>query len=156
MVYVLDTSAILSGKFFGSNIATTPKILEEIKPKGHSWRLLEYMKSIGMKVIEPPGEAIKEVIEAAKRTGDIANLSEADIEAIALAYHLKAILLTDDYSMQNVAEELHIEYRSIVEEGIKEKFYWKFRCEACGRFFEKYQKICPVCGGKIRRTIKKN
>jgi UPF0271 protein len=156
MVYVLDTSAILSGKFFGSDIVTTPKILEEIKPKGHSWRLLEYMKSIGMKVMQPPEDAIKEVIEAARKTGDIANLSGADIEALALAYHLKATLLTDDYSMQNVAKELHIEYRSVVEEGIKEKFYWEFRCKSCGRFFENYQKICPVCGGEVKRTIRKN
>ncbi|RLF45039.1 MAG: hypothetical protein DRN29_07415 [Thermoplasmata archaeon] len=151
---VLDTSAILSGKFFGSNIATSPKVIEEIKPKGHSWRLLEYMKSVGMEIVEPPEEAIKIVERAAEKTGDLANLSQTDIEVLALAYYLKATLLTDDYSMQNVARELSIKYKSIIEEGIKEKFYWIFKCKSCGKVFEKFHKICPICGGKIKRIKK--
>ena len=152
IVYVLDTSAILSGKFFGSEIATSPKVLEEIKPKGHSWRLLEYTKSIGMKIISPAEEAVKKVIEMAEKTGDIVNLSDVDIDVIALAYSLKATLLTDDYSMQNVAEEMGIAYKSVVEEGIKKKLYWEFKCKSCGRKFKKALPQCPVCGGKIIRV----
>lgn len=152
MLYILDTSAILSGKFFGSNIATAPLVLNEIKPKGHSWRLLQYMISAGMKIIEPPKEAIETVKKIAEKTGDIMKLSETDIQVIALAFHLKGILLTDDYAMQNVAKEMGIEYRNVIEEGIKNKFYWKYRCKSCGRFFHELQKECPICGGEIKRV----
>ncbi|HEC77312.1 MAG TPA: hypothetical protein ENI33_08685 [Thermoplasmatales archaeon] len=151
MVYVLDTSAILSGKIFGGNTATSPKVLNEIKPKGHSWRLLEYMKSIGMKVISPPEESLEIVKETAEKTGDIANLSDTDLEILALAYHLKATLLTDDYSMQNVARELKIDYMPIVEEGIKKKIEWIYVCSSCGKIYEKYVEECIICGGKIKR-----
>ena len=154
-MYVLDTSAILSGKFFNGEIVTSPKVLEEIKPKGHAWRLLEYMRSKGMKIVAPSEDAIKKVEKVAEKTGDIANLSEVDIEVLALAYFLKATLLTDDYSMQNVAEEMGIHYEAVVEEGIKEKLYWKFRCKSCGRIYKNAISQCPVCGGEIKR-IRRN
>ena len=155
MIYVLDTSAILSGKFFGGKIVTSPKILEEIKPKGHSWRLFEYAKSIGLELVSPPESDVEKVIEVSKRTGDYYNLSDVDIDVLALAYHLKGILLTDDYSMQNVAKELEIKYMSVVEEGIKEKWKWIYRCKSCGKYYKKYYNECPICGGSIKRVRKK-
>lgn len=151
MLYVLDTSAILSGKFFGRGIVTSPKVLNEIKPKGHSWRLLEYMKSVGLRIISPPEKSVEIVKKTAEKTGDIAKLSDTDLEVLALAHHLKAILLTDDYSMQNVAEELKIDYMSVVEEGIKKKIEWIYVCSSCGKIYEKYIKECIVCGGRIKR-----
>ncbi len=154
MLYILDTSAILSGIFFDGEMATSPKVIDEIKPGGHSWRLLEYMKGKGLKIMKPSEEALKKVRRAADATGDMASLSEADIEILALAYFLKGTLLTDDYAIQNVAREMGIEYRPILEEGIKEKFYWVYRCKSCGRIFEKYYEICPICGGKVGRVRK--
>ncbi|RLF60502.1 MAG: DNA-binding protein [Thermoplasmata archaeon] len=154
MVYVLDTSAILSGKFFGSDTATSPKVLKEIRPKGHSWRLLESMKSIGMKVVEPPPESIKLVEQEAEKTGDRAELTDTDIEVIALAHYLDAILLTDDYAMQNVATSLQVKYESILEEGIKEHVHWIYRCSSCGKRYRSHQTSCPVCGGTLKRIRK--
>ncbi len=153
-IYVLDTSAILSGKIFEKKSVTSPKVLKEIKPKGHSWRMFEFMRSKGMELIEPPKEVVEMVKKVAIKTGDYANLSEVDIEIIALAFYLNAILLTDDYSMQNVAKEMGIKFKSIVEEGIKEKIYWKFRCKFCGKDFDKYYEECPICGGKLKRIRK--
>lgn len=151
-MYVLDTSAILSAKFFGSDIAVPPAVLKEIKKGGMAWRHLQYMKAIGLKIISPPKDAIRLVREFASRTGDLPSLSMADIQALALAFHLKATLLTDDYSMQNVAREMKIEYKGIMQEGIKEKFYWRYRCKSCGRYFDEYMETCPVCGGEIKRV----
>lgn len=151
MVYVLDTSAILSGKFFGSDIATSPKVLEEIQPGGHSWRLLEYMKSIGMRVISPPQASITLVEQEAEKTGDRAKLTDTDVEVIALAHHLNGILLTDDYAMQNVASALQIQYEGILEEGIREHIHWMYRCSSCGRRYFSYRPTCSVCGGMLKR-----
>ncbi len=154
MIYVLDTSAILSGKLFEGKLYTTPKVAQEIKPRGHSWRLMEFMVSKGMEIIAPSKESIDTVKKAATKTGDLPFLSPADIEALALAYEMNATLLTDDYSMQNVAEELKIDYKNIIEEGIKEKFHWVFRCKSCGKFFKEFYETCPVCGGKLKRVRK--
>lgn len=112
------------------------------------------MKAAGLKIIAPPKNAIEEIKKYAEKTGDISNLSETDIEVLALAFYLKAILLTDDYSIQNVAKEMNIKYEGIIEKGIKEKFYWRYRCKSCGRYYEKYVPICPICGGKIKRVKK--
>jgi len=153
-VYVLDTSAILSGKSFGIDAAIPPAVLREIKKGGVSWRNLQYMKAAGLEIIKPPANAIKIVKKFAEKTGDIASLSDVDIEVLALALHLRAMLLTDDYAMQNVAAEMGIKYRGIEQEGIKEKLYWKYRCKACGRYYDEYMETCPVCGGKLKRVRK--
>jgi len=156
MIAVLDTSAILSGKFYFSmaeRVVTAPSVIKEFGEGGHSWRLMEYSRDAGMEVIAPPESAIEEVTKAAKTTGDMENLSEADVEVLALAFHLKnSKLFTDDYSMQNVASHIGIECEGILQEGIKKKFYWRYRCSACGKFVEAGTKECPVCGGKIKRV----
>ncbi len=154
MLYILDTSSILSGIYFAGAKATTPGVIEEIKPGGHSRRLLDFMRSSGLEVVSPPEEEIDRVKKTAEKTGDIANLSRTDIEVLALAHHMKGVLLTDDYSMQNVAREMGIEYRGILEEGIKEKFYWKYRCKSCGKIFDDFYEECPVCGGELKRIRK--
>jgi len=153
-VYVLDTSAILSGKFFGNDVAIPPAVLKEIKKGGMAWRHLQYMKAIGLRIISPPSDVINLVKKFAFRTGDLPNLSDVDIHILALAFHLKATLLTDDYSIQNVAKEMNIEYKGIMENGIKEKFYWRYRCKSCGKYFDEYVEVCPICGGKIKRVRK--
>ncbi|HEX69286.1 MAG TPA: hypothetical protein ENG10_03210, partial [Candidatus Bathyarchaeota archaeon] len=54
-------------------------------------------------------------MQQSKRTGDFKYLSQADIEVLALALQLKnsgenPTVVTDDYSMQNVANKLGIEF----------------------------------------------
>ncbi len=153
-MYILDTSAILSGKIHGNKLAAPPAVADEIKKGGRAWRMLEYLKAAGLKIISPPDYSINEVRKAAEKTGDAASLSEADIEVLALAHYLKGILLTDDYAIQNVAKEIGVEYKGMVEEGIKEKFQWKYRCKSCGRYYDKFLLHCPVCGGEIKRVRK--
>ena len=153
-MYVLDTSAILSAKFFEGEKAIPPSVLNEIKKGGIAWRQLQYMKAVGLKIIAPPKDITTLVKKFASITGDLPNLSEVDIDVLALAFYLKATLLTDDYSMQNVAKEMGIDYKSILQDGIKEKFHWKYRCKSCGRYFDEYTPICPICGGEVKRVRK--
>ncbi|RLF45952.1 MAG: hypothetical protein DRN17_01490 [Thermoplasmata archaeon] len=156
MIAVLDTSAILSGKFYfgmADQVVTSPSVIKEFSEGGHSWRLMQYSIDAGMKVIAPPESAIEKIREAAIDTGDMENLSEADVEVLALAFHLKnSKLFTDDYAMQNVASHAGIDYGGVLQEGIKKKFYWRYRCASCGKFVEAGIKECPVCGGKIKRV----
>jgi UPF0271 protein len=88
----------------------------------------------------------------AKITGDIERVSEADLEILSLALELRAILLTDDYSIQNIATKLGVEYKGISQEGIEKTIRWRNRCKGCGRYWEKMHESCPVCGSELKTT----
>ncbi|UCF07760.1 MAG: hypothetical protein JSW28_08990 [Thermoplasmata archaeon] len=155
MKYVLDTSAILSGKDFSADfqLYSTPKIVDEIA-HGRMRRHLDYLLEAGLRIMVPSEKVLQEVIECAKDSGDIGRVSEADMEVLGLAKELEAVLLTDDYSIQNLASILEVRYQGIAQEGIKETFEWRFRCRGCGRYFEKMYEACPVCGSAIKTARK--
>ena len=72
---------------------------------------LRYWEDL-MVVTEPSSASLAQVRDAAKGTGDDARLSPTDIEVLALAMELKAVLLTDDYSIQNLARVIGVQYRA--------------------------------------------
>lgn len=155
MRFVLDTSAILSGKDFSleHELYSSPKILEELK-HGRMKRRLDYLMESGLKVVEPSSKATEKVKKCASETGDLARVSEADIEVLSLALELECVLLTDDYSIQNIASKLNVKYQGIAQEGIKVTINWKYRCRGCGRYWEKMHDSCPVCGSELKTTRK--
>ena len=56
-------------------------------------------------------------------------LSEADKQVLALALELKGsgltpLIVTDDYSIQNVANKIGVEFTSLMTFGIKFRFKW--------------------------------
>lgn len=150
---VLDTSAVLSGQWQEGDVVTTPGVIDEFEEGGHSWRMFQYAREAGLRVMLPPDEAVQKVLAAARRTGDLVALSETDVQVLALAAWLDdAIVVTDDYAMQNVAVELDLRYEGVAEEGISEQWVWRRRCSSCGRWVAEEAKRCPVCGGPVRRV----
>jgi UPF0271 protein len=156
MKFVLDTSAILSGKDFSSEyeLYSSPKIIEEIK-HGRMRRRLDFLLESGLRVMSPSEDTIKEVRKCAEETGDIARISEADLEILSLAKELDAILLSDDYSIQNIASKLKVDFKGVAQDGITEIFKWEYRCKGCGRYWEKMHDACPVCGSELKTAQKK-
>lgn len=156
MKFVLDTSAILSGKDFAADqeLYSSPKILDELQ-HGRMKRRLEYLMESGLRVMSPSKVILEEVRKCASETGDIARVTEADIEILSLAKELDAVLLTDDYSIQNLASELNVQYQGVVQEGITQTLKWRYRCKGCGRYWQKMQDSCPVCGSELKTTRKK-
>ena len=163
-IYILDTSAVLSGKpidLYNSTIATTPRMSDELKPSGRDYQAFQYLKEKGLSLLYPTQESIKEIERTAIDTGDISRLSEADKELLAVALDIKKkaekspVILTDDYSIQNVAYVLDIEYENISEPGIKKRYKWITRCRGCGKKFEKSIMKCPICGSKTKNIIQK-
>ena len=69
--------------------------------------------------------------EAAVGTGDMSGLSNVDLSLIALALEKSAVLVTDDYRMQNVSTAIGIEWRPIGETGITQTWNWELRCLGC-------------------------
>ncbi len=152
MKYVLDTSVILSGKNIplSVDLYVPPGVLDEIKEGGRWYRKLQLMLAAGLKVVNPPGAIMSEVEKQAKKTGDYLRLSSTDVEVIALAVHLGAKILTDDYSIQNLAKKMKIDYGGISQDEIKEGYTWIYRCKKCGQVYKKELKECHRCGGEVR------
>lgn len=146
---VLDAGAFLNSSFFGYKGAiTVPQVLDEVKSKSP---VVEALLDAGkLKTVEPSEKSIRVVENAARRLGEINKLSRTDILVLALAYETGGELVTDDFHVQNVAEELGVKY-SPVTEGIRKKIKWVRRCSRCGRKIPKGYKgsRCPYCGGKI-------
>ncbi|KYK33557.1 MAG: nucleic acid-binding protein [Thermoplasmatales archaeon SG8-52-3] len=160
--YIIDTSAIFSGKPIDlgeSEIITTLKVSDEITAGGRDYQNFQYLKEKGLIILTPTKNVIKEVEKISNKTGDKNRLSDTDIELIALALELKRkgdseiIILTDDYSIQNVANTLNLKFESINQAGITKRFKWGYRCRGCGKKFKDSIKICPICGAEIRSIV---
>ncbi|MEF8832842.1 MAG: nucleic acid-binding protein [Candidatus Thermoplasmatota archaeon] len=151
MKYVLDTSAILSGKDIpmDSDMYVPPGVLSEISEGGRWHRKLEMMKSAGLTEMQPPGNLMNKVQEQASRTGDDIRLSETDMEVVALAIYVEGTILTDDYSIQNLAKSMDVEYKGVAQEEIDEEWEWEYRCEKCRRWLKEPKEECPRCGGNV-------
>ena len=157
-VYIIDTSAILSGKHLpteSSVLITTPGVDGELQPGGKDYRRYSLLKEQGLEIRSPTSNALQKVKQTASSTGDNQRVSSTDLEVLALAYDFlqsgkKIILLTDDYSMQNLADTLQIPFLSIAQQGITKRFKWHCRCPGCKRDFHKPVDICPICGTATR------
>lgn len=147
---VLDSSALLVGKYPElDEMMTTPEVVQELKRKGMSSELQSFI-DVKVQIVSPSEGTVKRVMEASMKSGDSERLSDADVGLLALALDKKAILLTDDYSMQNLASALGVDYSGVMFPEITTKVSWRYRCKGCGKAFEEYSKTCPVCGSEIR------
>jgi UPF0271 protein len=147
-----------------AKIVTTPGVSDEFNPGGRGFRTFELLKETGLTIQIPSKEAINAVKQTAQQTGDDRRLSIADIEIVALALDInknpdqEATILSDDYSIQNVASTLNIKYQGFLQKEITKKFKWVSRCPGCGKQFNEIKKICPICGTATKNSLsqKKN
>ncbi len=160
-VLIYDTSAFIGGmdpQAISIPQWTTPDNLEEIRNRNTKEILNMAIKTGRMKLRSPSQESINEIIETTKKTGDFQKLSEIDIKVLALALEFhnenwNPILMTDDYSIQNTASHLKIEYKSVTEKGIRTQLRWKVFCPGCNTDYSPNTKLkkCDVCGTKLKR-----
>jgi UPF0271 protein len=159
---VLDTSAFIAG-FDPFSISeeqyTVPTVREEFAGNSLAWaRLTTAVESGKLKVKEPDTFFVEKVKASAGAVGDLFFLSEIDTQVLALALQLKArgytpLIATDDYSIQNVARHLGIEYASLATFGIRQPLKWVRYCPACYRKYPANYKLktCQVCGTELKR-----
>ena len=154
-IFIIDTSAILSGKFINidnASLLTVPGVSDELTPGGKDFQIFELLKELGLQIHIPSQKAVDIVKKTARDTGDDRRLSKADIEIVALAFDFhnkqnqEVVILSDDYSIQNLASALNIKYEGVVQKGITKKFKWASCCPGCKRKFDDIIKICPICG----------
>jgi UPF0271 protein len=161
-VIVLDTSAFLAG-FDPFSISeeqyTIPMVKGEIM--GGSMlgvRFKTAVESGRLKVKAPDETFLDKVKTSAKIIGDTFFLSETDFQILALALELKAhgyspLIATDDYSIQNVADQMNIQFVSLATFGIRFRLQWIRYCPACRRKYPTDYKFskCEICGTELKR-----
>lgn len=159
---VLDTSAFIAG-FEPLSIQdlqySVPDVRQELIPNSLPWTRFNAAIKNGKLKVKTPRAGYSERIKAASKTvGDLLFLSHADQQVLALALELKDMgyypqIVTDDYSIQNVANQLSIEFTPLLTHGIRYRFKWTLYCPAC---FHKYPanhqlKCCEICGTELKR-----
>lgn len=157
-VFVLDTSAIYSATDYPPEavLYSTPMVVRELRRVYWTERAEIFVES-RLRITEPAAKSVGRIREIALESGDIARLSPTDIEVLSLAYELGAVLLTEDYSMQNIAEAAGISFRSLYLPPIKDFVEWELRCTSCGTAAGKGDgKECRICGGKLVTRRKKS
>ncbi|MDH5689854.1 MAG: ribonuclease VapC [Candidatus Bathyarchaeota archaeon] len=165
-VIVLDTSAFIAG-FDPLTVPekqyTVPEVKKELIAGSMPWmRFNAAVENGKLMISNPKSSVLQEIQEASRKVGDMRYLSEADLQVLALALELKGrglspLIITDDYSIQNVANKIDVEFTSLLTFGIKFRFKWILYCPAC---FRKYPsdykfKSCEVCGTALKRKPKK-
>ncbi len=161
-VLILDSSAFLGG--YNPNIIsikqyTIPEVFEEVKSQQIK-SLMEFSVETGKLLQHSPAiNYVEKISTASIDSGDEFVLSEVDKKILALAldlqenYGLIPTIITDDYSMQNIAKKLNINFKSVIEKGIKDLIKWKIYCPGCRKSFDSIPKtkICPDCGTSLKR-----
>lgn len=111
-----------------------------------------------LKIVEPSKQFLDQTKICAASIGDAFFLSETDLQVIALALEIKGRgcipqIITDDYSIQNVATKLGLGFISLSTFGIKRMLSWIRYCPACYTKYPANFKAteCRICGTPIKR-----
>ncbi|MEM3824219.1 MAG: hypothetical protein QXH87_04725 [Candidatus Bathyarchaeia archaeon] len=161
-IIVLDASAFAAGfdPFSVSEAQyTVPLVKEEVKGSAFAKVRLKTAIEQGKIVVKKPEKQFLDSVKvSATVIGDKVFLSETDIQILALALQLKSegynpVIASDDYSIQNVANRMQIEFAPLATFGIRFQLEWVRYCPACYRKYQADYKLkrCAVCGTELKR-----
>ncbi len=161
-ILILDASAFYAGiPFFGSSRCyTTNEVFDEVKHIKGSYAAVEALMDAGnLMIVEPEADDVKNARELARRSGDIVKMSRADLSVLALALYFKRskdepLIVTDDYAVANTAELAGIKVSYVMSRGIRRVGRWIRYCNACGILYYSSEKVCKVCGNRLRMKLK--
>lgn len=159
---VLDTSALIAGFdpfAVADSVYTVPAVRQELASNSMVYtRFKAAIDSGKLHVKTPSDSSLSEVDMSSKDVGDIRFLSEVDKQVLGLALELKhrgedPLVVTDDYSIQNVANQLGLEFAPLVTFGIRYRLNWMIYCPACHREYpaDYRSKTCQTCGTEVKR-----
>lgn len=157
---VLDAAAFLAGTpdFSRGRFLTVRGVIDEL---GTNFivkaRLQVAMESKRLSVYEPSEDQVSTILKQASLSGDMKKLSPTDIQLLATAFSERSrgsrvIMVSDDYSLQNVARQLGIETLGVILPGIKTTLNWLWYCSSCHRVYDSSPPgNCLFCGGEVKR-----
>ena len=149
---VLDTSALLAGRPLGPGEDTLipSAVLDELRPGGRDRRHLDLLLAAGARLTDAGPAERSRVRAEAEKGGEGGRLSVADVDVLAVALAVGGEVVTDDYTLQNLARRMGIPFRSIQTRGITEEYRFVARCTGCRRILDKAADECPVCGSPVK------
>jgi UPF0271 protein len=161
-VIILDTSAFIAGfdpLSVTDEVYSVPSVERELASNSLPWtRFKTALESGKLKLKTPSQRFFERVKQSSKTVGDVLYLSEVDLQVLALALELSSLgysslIVTDDYSIQNVANHVGMEFASLTTFGIRFRHHWIKYCPACYRKYPPDYKneTCEVCGTKLKR-----
>jgi len=161
-VIVLDTSAFIAGfdpLSVADEVYSVPAVERELISNSLPWTRFKTAIESGKLRLLTPRPRFLEIVKASSKTvGDVLFLSEVDQAVLALAMELKSqgripLIVTDDYSMQNVANQVDVEFASLMTFGIRFRHHWIMYCPACYRKYppDYRNESCEVCGTRLKR-----
>ncbi|MDH5783003.1 MAG: hypothetical protein OEZ35_05000 [Candidatus Bathyarchaeota archaeon] len=159
---VLDTSAFIAGfdpLSIVDDVYSVGAVEVELASGSLPWvRFKTAVENGKLKLKAPKAEFLDRVKESSRDVGDMLFLSDVDLQVLALALELKSagnepFIVTDDYSIQNVANQLGLEFAPLMTFGIRFKLHWIRYCPACRRKYppDYKHKKCEVCGTELKR-----
>ncbi|MFX0049828.1 MAG: NOB1 family endonuclease [Candidatus Hermodarchaeota archaeon] len=159
-IYVLDATAFIGlnfpilmepKTFPNASFFTTPSVASELKDF-RSKMNLEAMKESGLLQFNTPIPEIQhKITNKIKMIDPQSTLSRVDIDILTITLQLKGILITNDFTIQNMAHFLKIPIKSIDGKKITNLRMWQLKCKSCGKNAEIYFQTCPHCGGQLKR-----
>jgi UPF0271 protein len=155
-IYIADSAVFIMGKPVDAICTiTVPSVVDELKSSESRLRF-DLAREQGLGVELPSLEALSKVSEVSGVSKDHEELSRTDIEVLAKAYDCReeAVLLTDDYAVQNVASILGIKVEPVAQKKIKDVLIWQKVCIGCKRKFDSGD-VCPVCGSPMKKGRKR-
>jgi len=140
-------------------VYTAPAVRQELASNSMIYtRFRTAIDSGKLQVRTPTDTALAEVEKSSEAVGDIRFLSEVDKQVLALALELKRqgedpLVVTDDYSIQNVSNQLGLEFAPLMTFGIRYRLNWTIYCPACYREYPADYKLktCQTCGTEVKR-----
>jgi UPF0271 protein len=137
---------------------TVPEVLDEIREELGRMRYEGAKASGKLREIQPEERWMKELETKALASGEAHKLSITDKQLLALALQLKTVddvptIVSDDYSVQNMASRLGLRFVAQVTRGIKKVYEWSIYCPGCRKRFDSPQEdnVCPICGTELKR-----
>lgn len=159
-VFVLDTSAFIMGfDVVEVESYTVPQVRDELKRGEYDkFRFDNAVRDGWLNVVSPEVEYVDEVRKATAETGEVGVLSESDSQLLALGLQLRVeglepVIVSDDYSVQNISSRLGIRFKSLATSGIEREFKWVIYCPGCHETYAEPQPegVCPICGTELKR-----
>ncbi|ADV65380.1 NOB1 family endonuclease [Desulfurococcus mucosus] len=161
IIVILDTGGLLA-KYYRLlphhlyRVYTTRLAAGEVVDEENKAALTDALEAGLLEVLDPDESSYSRVLEEARRIGEVSRLSETDLSIASLAVMLsgrgKVIVVTDDYSLQNLLLHLGVSFKPLRTRGIRTGREYLEYCPTCGYVPAKPgEKTCPLCGTPLTR-----